>query len=262
MVKRTVIIALLLPFAIAVSASAQEKKTIKINGVEYKAATADGLELYGWLTESPDDHAPLYVLLPMMGNTHTSYKPFVSALLKRWMATDTTAESFVMPHILSLDLRGHGQSIMKNGVEISHQTMAIEEFSKYPDDVLKMIDRVLADKSRKIDRVGMVVIGASIGANTAIMLTERIPEISKVVMLSPGENYRSLAPTEALKKFAGKSLIMAGADDEYSKESSEVMAKLNPNCTLKIFPGPDHGTDITDNHPEAMIYLIDWLIKK
>ena len=84
--------------------------------------------------------------------------------------------------------------------------------------------------------------------------------MSKVALLSPGEDYRGLKPAEALKKFKGRILIFACEDDKYSAASSRKLAAMNEeHCTLHIFRGPDHGTDIINHNPEAMRVLVDWL---
>ncbi|MCK4372729.1 MAG: hypothetical protein KAW61_06255, partial [candidate division Zixibacteria bacterium] len=111
------------------------------------------------------------------------------------------------------------------------------------------------------DESGFFVIGASIGANTARMVSELLPSVSKVALLSPGEDYRGLQPAEALKKFKGDILIFACEDDKYSAASSRKLAAMNEeHCTLHIFEGSDHGTDIINNRRlEAMRILVDWL---
>jgi len=80
-------------------------------------------------------------------------------------------------------------------------------------------------------------------------------------MLSPGESYRLLEPGSALAAFKGRALILAATEDAYSKTSSEKLAALKPQgCTLKIFEGPYHGTDLIDNDAGALKLTIDWLV--
>lgn len=230
---------------------------------EFIVKTADGLELHAWMTPSSTEQpAPLYVLLPMMAHTHESYDPFVKALYERIGQADSTRVPLAAPHILRLDLRGHGKSVRRNDSAVSFRSLSPQEFRKYPSDIEAMLERVLADKSARIDRDKIVVIGASIGANSAIMLTGLVNDITKVVMLSPGENYRSLEPAKAVKGFQNDILILVGEQDNYSGRSSEKLAALNKKrCRLKVYPGPDHGTDIINNNAQAMAELIDWLLK-
>jgi hypothetical protein len=108
-----------------------------------------------------------------------------------------------------------------------------------------------------------MVVGASIGANTAIMITEQIPEIKKVVMLSPGQEYVGLKPEPALMAFEGDVAIYASMEDRYSYSSSKMMAKKKKDrCIFEEFYGDEHGTNIINNYPEAMKMMVDWLFEK
>ena len=247
----------------ALTASAIDAAEPRLHSLPYTAETDDGLTLHAWLTPSPAEKpAPLYVLLPMMGHTHDSYNDFINALYKRVAANDSVAAAFRLPNILALDLRGHGKSTRIGDSSINYAHLSKAEFAKYPSDIATMIRRVLADKSRRFDRSETVVIGASIGANSAIMLHGLVEPLSRVVMLSPGEDYRSLRPAEAVSSFKGDILIFAGKEDSYSRQSSENLAALNlKHATLKIYPGADHGTRILRNNPAAMNDLINWILK-
>jgi hypothetical protein len=62
-------------------------------------------------------------------------------------------------------------------------------------------------------------------------------------------------------KFNSQILIFAGEQDVYTRTSSEEMAKLNEDhCTLKVYEGPAHGTDLIDGLVQAREDLIDWLV--
>ena len=244
----------------AVSGETEAVKT-KIHGTNVKVTTDDNLVLQGWLTPSPHGEGPLWVLLPMMGHTHTSYNPFIKALYERFKTPDSTRALQTLPHILALDLRGHGESTKLGDATITCRDMEPEEFAPFPKDVALMVNTVLKDETLKIDKGNIVIIGASIGANTSVMAAELIPSVAGVVMLSPGESYRLLEPASALTAFKGRALILAATDDAYSKTSSEKLAALKPEgCTLKIFEGPYHGTDLLYNDAGAMKLTLDWLL--
>jgi len=255
-----IVFALLCISSIAIGGET-ETVTTKIHGTNIKVTTTDGLVLQGWLTPSPHGEGPLWVLLPMMGHTHTSYNPFIKALYERFKTPDSTRALQTLPHILALDLRGHGESTRLGNATINYRDMEPEDFAPYPEDVALIVNKVLKDPSLKIDKASTVIIGASIGANTTVMAAERIEGVAGAVMLSPGESYRLLEPAGALTAFKGRVLIFAATEDAYSKTSSEKLAALKPkDCTLKIFEGPQHGTDIIGNSPEAMEFMIDWLV--
>lgn len=242
--------------------SQQSAKVSKLHGTEYTIKTSDGLELHAWYTPSPFENAPLFVMLPMMGYTHTSYNPLIKAIYERFKSSDSTVKAAVLPGMLCFDLRGHGASTKLGDKNLSYRTMEAEDFLHYPSDVEAMIKHVLKQNNLQQQNLKMIIIGASIGANTAVMTAELLGGVAKVVMLSPGESYRELEPAASLINYRGKALIFAAEEDSYSRTSSEKLAALNKqHSQVKIYPGPFHGTDILDNNPEAMSFLVNWLIK-
>ncbi len=244
------------------SASGSASDQGQIGEVEQVVITApDSLELHSWLHKSSyEREAPLIVLLPMMAKTHDSYDQFISALNK-YLENNPYAPMHP-PHYLALDLRGHGMSQTNASEQIVYGDMTADDFAKVPADVALMIKSVVANKEIKIDLGEIYLIGASIGANSAAMVTELVDNIAKVVLLSPGDDYRGLKPTSALKAFGGKTLIFAAVEDRYSAQSSNNMALTKTErCKLELFGGHDHGTNIINNDPEAMSKLIEWLMR-
>ncbi|MFQ5500400.1 MAG: alpha/beta hydrolase family protein [Candidatus Zixiibacteriota bacterium] len=251
--KRLLIVMLLVPALLPAA-------TGNPNSLHKQFVVADSLILHGWFTPAPTKvSAPLYVLLPMRGHAHDSYDSFISALSERYRA-DSSGSAAGRPHILTLDLRGHGLSISAASGELDFGSMGKSEYAKIPDDIVTAVNQLLADSSRQIDRDNIVIIGASIGANSSVMAAAELAGVTKVVMLSPGEDYLSLQPAEAIKSFKGKILICSSKDDTYSSESSESLARLNPKQTLLyVYPGKEHGTNLIGNNPMALSELLDWL---
>lgn len=256
--KKILIIAIVFLFLIGNAFSSG----IKLHEKEYHITSEDGVELYAWLTPSPDGTAPLYLLLPMRSYTHESYNRFIEAFYHYAASADTGNSHIIIPNFLSFDLRGHGKSIKQGDKTINYGTLPQSDYAKMPSDVAAMLKRVLADKSLMFDRNDIEVVGASIGANTAALLTKQVDYIKKVAMLSPGENYLSLIPGDAVKEAKIPILIYVSKGDSYAYESSEKLASSNEKfCTLKCFDGDNHGTNIIDNNNEAMTDLIYWLLK-
>jgi pimeloyl-ACP methyl ester carboxylesterase len=252
-----VFIAVLLLIGILI-VNAADKSIVKIpDPQEYQITLTDGLILHTWMYPSIGTKpAPLMLLLPMMAHTHTSYEPFIDALYQRAHSDST----YRVPAIMSFDLRGHGLSTDAGKKKYSYDSMTKAEFTMIPVDIEQALAFILADSTHKLNGKDITVIGASIGANSAIMTTRLTAGITKVVMLSPGENYRDLAPGESVKQFEGPILVFAGAEDTYSAESSRKLAEFNPtHSRLMVFEGPDHGTDIINNSDKAMQSLVDWL---
>ncbi len=225
---------------------------------EITAVTSDALVIHGWLTFTPDKpKAPLVVLLPMLGNDHTSYDDLVQVLIEKSLLAKQP-----VPYILAVDMRGHGKSTKKGSTTLSAESMAVEEFVKCPIDVASIIRTAVHDTACHIDSTDIRVIGASIGANTAALLTQQLPGVTRIVLLSPGEAYRGLKPTDALKTFHGNTMLVASDKDEYSFASVTSIAKLVPSAKLLTYAGDRHGTDITNQLPDAMSAVATWVLQK
>lgn len=249
----------LLLIGILIINAAQATSPKAVIAQETTITTGDGLELHAWFHPNPqDEKAPLILLLPMRSMTHESYQLFIDSLTWRL----TSNNSHPLPYLLSFDLRGHGASTSAGEKKLSYSSMSEEEYARIPGDVRDLATKFISDKSYNIDTTNVIVIGASIGANTAIQLTQLLPAAKTIVALSPGENYLSLKPQEAAAKFTGRMLIMAGQEDKYSASSSVQLVALNSKrIELEMFASGDHGTSIINNDPAAMTKLLDWLYK-
>ncbi len=222
--------------------------------------TDDSLKLWAELLRDTTTRTePFVILLHMYGRNHESYDPFVEALQK---FVDKDSLHRPIPTILNLDLRGHGASVVKPTQTLSYKTMQDAEFKKIPGDVAQFVRSMLADTTLGVDTNNIIVVGASIGANSAAILTDMLPGIKRIVLLSPGKTYHSLEPAEALTKFKGQILIYASKGDAYAAESSEYLAGLNKeHTTLWWHANDSHGTDIINFDKEAMAKLVDWIMQ-
>ena len=229
---------------------------------EITVVTDDSLRLTAWFTPSPDSgRVPLIAMLPMLGNTHESYQPFIDSL-KNHLETDTALAGQDVPHLLNFDLRGHGRSILKGADTLTYKNMSKAEFAKIPADVGLLLEKVITDNRDRIDTSRITVVGASIGANAAIMTADFIPYISRAVMLSPGTDYRSLKPGNAFQNFPGKTFLATSRADIYSYETVQRLAALKKkDWILKIYPRDNHGTDLL-KYDIAMQDVIKWIFGK
>lgn len=255
----TAFVAVLLLIGILIINAAQATLPRPVIAEETTITTGDGLVLHAWFRPNPqDEQAPLMLLLPMRSHDHESYNLFLDSLNSRL----GSKSSHPIPYVLAFDLRGHGKSINVGVKTLSYSSMGNNEYAKIPGDILDLAVKYLSDKSYNIDSANVIVIGASVGANAAIQLTEILPAAKTVVALSPGENYLSLEPKEAAAKFGGRMLIMVGQEDKYSASSSvQLVASNSKNIELEMFASGDHGTSIINNDPAAMTRLLDWLYK-
>ncbi len=238
------------------SAQASDKAT---ESVHITYVTPDGLTLHAWLVEGTPDSAALSrltglaLLLPMMSKTHESYEPFAQKLREKGYTT------------ISFDMRGHGLSTKIGDDSVFYSSMNKKDFARMPEDIESFFLDFKAKHPKNYLYNDVIVIGASIGANTAGLLLDR-KWVSRAVLLSPGKSYRGLEPGKVMAAaFGGPGLnkpvyIAAAVDDTYSSESSRwLFENYKGPKVLKKYPGKDHGTDILHNVKDADKELLDWL---
>ena len=222
---------------------------------------SDSLRLYGDLQVPPVlENRSLVIALHMNRSNSRSYDDFISFVDDNFCGGNP-AKVFYCPYIVAFDLRGHGRSTTRGQNTTTYKDRDENEYKKIPSDIAYAVNEILSDTSLNIDTNKIYVIGASVGANAAIMLTEHLPIISKVVMLSPGEKYIGLEPTRALKQFNGEVLIFAGKKDSYSYHSSQKFAEIDTTrIELEVFDTENHGTNIINNDSTAMKRMVNWLL--
>jgi pimeloyl-ACP methyl ester carboxylesterase len=217
----------------------------------------DGLILHAWKSDATSNTSKgkklpgLAILMPMMSRTYESYDPFRNRLNEIGYST------------LAFDMRGNGLSTGIGKETVDYSSMDKTEFAKMPGDVESSFLDFMAKNSGKYDYDDVIVIGASIGANTAGLLLNE-DWVARAVLLSPGRDYRGLQPeTVMMGDFKGDRkpiYIAATEDDSYSVESSQwLFERYEGPKIFKKYPGKDHGTNILHNVKDADNELLDWL---
>lgn len=179
--------------------------------------------------------APGVLLLHMLGRTRADWDAFARELQRQGMAA------------LALDLRGHGDSAGPS------------DWAKAPGDVRAAWDVLVARP--EIDKRDAAIVGASIGANLALIVGANNADVVTVVALSPGLDYHGLKPAALLSNFGQRPvLLVASQDDAYSYDSVQQMASLAPGAEAHYFARAGHGTQMFGD-PSLEPLLIEWLRK-
>jgi pimeloyl-ACP methyl ester carboxylesterase len=175
------------------------------------------------------------VLLHMLGRSRADWDAFARELQKYGIAA------------LSLDLRGHGGSA------------GPADWGKAPGDVRAAWEGLVARP--EVDRTATVLVGASIGANLALIAGANNPDVAGVVALSPGLDYRGVQPEPALPNFGARPvLFVASQDDAYAFDSVRQLVEKTPQGETYFFTRAGHGTQMFGD-PALQPLLLDWLTK-
>lgn len=203
-----------------------------------KIKTSDNLTLAGsyWLSSSNQG----VILLHQNSLDRQSYNK---------LAEEINQAGF---HVLTIDFRGRGES--EGELKTEEQYDAIFNDARAADEWL----------SNKVPGIKTQLIGASIGANTALKYQE-MNTMKSVILLSPSKNYFGINPTDSnLSNIATPIFYINCEEDVAAQDTKELYEEshLGPDYKkLKIYPGKWHGVHILDNIPEAKKEVIDWLIK-
>jgi pimeloyl-ACP methyl ester carboxylesterase len=200
---------------------------------------------------------PTVILLHMLGRDRSTWNAFASTLSQK--------EGYA---VLSIDLRGHGESVKQNnGNTISFQSFSQDDYNKMVLDVKAAKQFLITNKNANPNNISIV--GASIGANVAINYAALDPTIKSVVLLSPGINYRGVSTEEAITKYKNNNSVYIAATegDSEAADSSKILCE-NINCdgNLKIYSGGSnsHGTNMFSDqllNPPLQDLVISWLAK-
>ena len=175
------------------------------------------------------------ILLHMLSRNKETYNDFAKKLQNNGYK------------VISIDLRGHGKS------SSDFKSFNSEDYLDMVLDV-EEADKFLREKGAE----KIAIIGASIGANVALNYAVQ-NNINTIVMLSPGEDYRSVTTLDKITRFRNPILIVAAEDDKYAFESSKKLNSLDGNSKFIQLNGNKHGTDMLNANLESEIF--DWLNK-
>ncbi|MEM3154909.1 MAG: alpha/beta fold hydrolase [Candidatus Woesearchaeota archaeon] len=198
------------------------------------ATTQDGYAIAYNLYPGKPGGTPV-ILLHMLRRTKTDWDGFA-----RWLQRNGYT-------VITFDSRGHGQSTgdLEKFKPADYQNMAYD---------IAAMKAVLENQGADVSKLALV--GASIGANTALNYAANDADVATVVLLSPGLDFRGVSTANT--KFNKPFLIIASRDDEYSAQSSQQIANNNPYAKLVLFENAGHGTNMFAKR-ELPSIILDWL---
>jgi len=212
--------------------------------------TEDGYYIAAWYWAPEAEVAPGVILLHMRGRDKSSWGE---------MPKELVAEGF---GVVAIDLRGHGETLDAGGRTARLEALVDADYQRMMHDVTAAHE-LLAGK-REVDGEHIAIIGASIGANLAIMYAAGESSVRTAVALSPGLNYKSLEPLPYLDDYGKRALYLISSEgDQYSFDSCltlEQTTRADP-VSFRKFPGSAHGTDLLTEHPGLDRTIISgWLL--
>jgi pimeloyl-ACP methyl ester carboxylesterase len=223
-------------------------------GQKVSFLTDDGVLIVGtyYAPASFNETTNAIILLHMFGRDRNDWNAFASDLRN---STNGYA-------VLSIDLRGHGESINQNGKTIPFQSFTPPDFNNMVLDVKAAKHFLAAQKN--IDPNNIAIVGASIGANVGLKYAASDPSVKAVVLLSPGLNYKGIATAAAITGYKNPIYIAAAGKDPIAGSDPQALCSMI-NCAyhLKIYQdSSSHGTNMfldKSLNPPLNKLVISWL---
>ena len=204
--------------------------------------TADDISLVADFYPAPENISapPVIIALHMLNSKRAAYEPVIPDLHSAGFA------------VLNVDMRGHGDS---DGSQV--WDVAIADIS----DWISWLDA-----GDMIGEGGLAIMGASIGANVAIISCAANAVCAGAIALSPGLDYRGVKPESALVDgLAERSALLVAAQGDSSSAVAIRQMFLNAqgDVTARMFGGRAHGTRLFDSDYESVSSLVLlWLVEQ
>lgn len=215
-------------------------------GKKSRYLTEDGVEIIGSTWIPDQGQSPCVILLHMLGKTRADWNNVAQDLANRGYA------------VVSIDLRGHGESTKQGDSIIDVLNFNEDDFQKMVLDVEVVLKELR--KNPRIDSTRIAIMGASIGANVALQTAAADPQISVVVLLSPGKSYRGIRTDTALLDYGKRSILIAASEeDEYAANSSRYLKELAQGYSkLLMYKMIGHGTEMFKAPTDLEEEIINW----
>jgi len=208
--------------------SSTQQTSLESTEINY---TSGAWRIYGTVYDSKNDEpTKAIILVHDLGKTRDAYsQDFIERL------HDSVPDAM----IFAIDLRGHGKSTNLG----TYQSFDMATFKDMKTDVLGAKNYFKANHPTVNE---YYVVGASIGSTAGILAAAQDMEINKLVMISPGMEYKNVSIDRAAEDYLKRLMLVASSGDSYSVDGVEGIDELSHTThkTIKIYPGSAHGTDL------------------
>lgn len=165
--------------------------------------------------------------------------------------------------VIAVDLRGHGKSIYDATFHQKTWTyFTTKTYQKFPSDVFS----ILTETSKQIKEVSMnnmAMVGADIGANTAVLVAKNLKIKPKtLVLISPTTSFKGLYIPIAMTEIPAPILTMASKQDKYSMSQQKELAKFSQGgFYAQNYPNGGMGMLMIKVNPSMAQDITNWIAK-
>jgi len=222
-------------------------KTARREGKPVRFKTPDGCALEAFY-QPASSGAYVFVNIHGMGSSGGEWAVLEAGLRKRGYG------------YLSIDLRGHGESLECAGKPVGYKTFSPVQWAGLSADIRAAADFL---KGRKVPSSRLVLCGASIGANLSLKTAAEGLRPAGIVLLSPGMSYAGIEAEVFLDGLGAIPLLLAASeDDPYAWDSAGVLVarakSQNIPAVFRAGPGGHGANMLSETRPELLNYILDW----
>lgn len=253
MKKFLILIIFMLIFTPTLSFAKDNVKKKKVAFVSMSYETKDSFVIKSKLFYplNSDKVHPLVVMLHSIGYSSEYWGNIVNQFTEKGVA------------VLQIDLRGHGQSIYDTNFKIQSWHYYTEKnYKNYPSDVEDVL-KYLAMNYKNISTTDYAILGADIGANTAILAAEKMPNKPKcMVLISPTREYKGLYTPVAMTNLGTMPILaMVSIRDNHSVNEAEALKRFaQAEYNIKKYPSGGMGMLMIKVNPEMSTNIVDWIL--
>ncbi|MBI4568435.1 MAG: alpha/beta fold hydrolase [Planctomycetes bacterium] len=213
--------------------------------------SADDVGLHGSLFRHPTERGRLVVLLHQLGADRATLRDF---------ALNVRGAGY---NVLTLDLRGHGESVSRAGEPLFAADLTPDDFVRMAQDLSAAVAAARARAHLKEAAVALV--GFSLGANVAWRHAAGDPTTRAVALVSPGSDIAGLRLEDGAAGFTRPLLVVAAEQDVAGLRGALMAQDLagGPKQSL-IVAGAAHGQALlaSEQHGAAVrAAILDFLAR-
>lgn len=166
--------------------------------------------------------------------------------------------------VIAVDLRGHGKSIYDGSL---HRKPWIyftpKTYLKLPSDVEAVLNQAQKD-SKKVSLNNLAIVGADIGANTAVLVAKDLKYKPKtLVLISPTTSFKGLYIPIAMTQLGQVPILTMVSDkDKYSLQEQKSLSKFaQGGYYARNYPQGGMGMLMIKTNPTMTTDITKWILK-
>lgn len=166
--------------------------------------------------------------------------------------------------VIAVDLRGHGKSIYdSNFRRKTWANFTPKVYQKFPNDVVTILNKAQKD-SKKVSLNNLALVGADIGANTAVLVAKELKYKPKtIVLISPTTSFKGLYIPIAMTQIGRIPILsMVSEKDTYCLREQQNLSKFaQGGFYAKNYPYGGMGMLMLKSNPSMSLDITKWVLK-